>query len=92
MVTAVRPLCPRLKSSIPRIIAAPATRYCVRNAPHMGRYNVMLAELHTGCVHARWNLSTRHWQFGDESIGVLTYDMTGGLVVKAAVRWRCERR
>ena len=92
MVTAVRPLCPRLKSSIPRIIAAPATRYCVRNAPHVGRYNVMLAELHTGCVHARWNLSTRHWQFGDELIGVLNYYTTGSLVVKVAVRWLCERR
>ena len=92
MATSVRPLCPRLKYSIPHIIAAPATRYYVRNAPHVGRCNAMLAGLHTDCVSARWNLSTRHWQFGDESIDVLTYDMTGGLVVKVAVRWRCERR
>ena len=52
----------------------------------------MLAELHTGCVEARWNLSTMNWQFGDELIDVLNYDTTGALVVKVAVRWLCERR
>ena len=92
MVTSVRLLFSRLKYSIPRIIAAPATRYCVRNAPHVGRFNVMLAGLHTDCVRGRWGKRTRHWQFGDELIDVLTHNTTGALVVKVAVRWLCERR